>query len=95
MTVKVRYKPPTGDTSKLMSHVVHTASVSLEQTSIDFRWAMAVAGFGMLLRESPERGSLSWPQVLTLAKSSLGTDKDGYRRELLELVEIAMKKIRN
>ncbi len=95
MTVKVRYKAPRGDVSKLMSHVVHTASVSLEQTSIDFRWAAGVAGFGMLLRESPERGTLSWPQVQTLVKSSLGKDKDGYRRELLELVEIAMKKIRN
>ena len=95
MTVKVRYKAPTGDTSKLLSKVVNTASVSIEQTSVDFRWAMAVAGFGMLLRESPERGSLSWVQVLTLAKSSLGTDQDGYRRELLELVQIAMKKIRN
>ncbi|NVB80614.1 MAG: DUF3520 domain-containing protein [Kofleriaceae bacterium] len=95
MTVKVRYKAPTGDASKLLSQVVQNASVSLERTSIDFRWAMAVAGFGMLLRESPERGSLSWPQVLTLAKSSLGKDSDGYRRELLELVQIAMKKIRN
>lgn len=94
MTVKVRYKAPTGDTSRLLSQVVQDASVSVERTSVDFRWAMAVAGFGMLLRESPERGTLSWPQVLTLAKSSLGKDRDGYRRELLELVEIAMKKVR-
>jgi Ca-activated chloride channel family protein len=94
MTVKVRYKAPTGDASKLISHVVRNATASLEKTSVDFRWAMAVAGFGMLLRESPERGTLSWPSVLMLAKSSLGKDEDGYRREMLELVEISMKKIR-
>jgi Ca-activated chloride channel family protein len=94
MTVKVRYKAPTGDVSKLMSHVVHTAVTPLERTSTDFRWAMAVAGYGMLLRESPLRGSLTWLQVQALAKGALGTDPNGYRKELLELVDLASKRKR-
>ena len=94
MTVKVRYKAPTGDTSKLMSHVVHTAVTPIERTSTDFRWAMAVAGYGMLLRESPLRGSLTWLQVQALAKGALGTDPNGYRKELLELVDLASKRKR-
>jgi Ca-activated chloride channel homolog len=94
MTVKVRYKAPTGDTSKLLSHVVHTAVTPLERTTDDFRWAMAVAGYGMLLRESPLRGSLTWLQVRALAKGALGADPNGYREELLELVELASKRKR-
>ena len=94
MTVKVRYKAPTGDTSKLMTHIVHTARMQLSQTSNDFRFAAAVAGYGMLLRDSPHKGSLNWPQVAALAKDSLGADKGGYRKELVELIEIASKRPR-
>src|SRR5262249_19458905 len=72
LTVKIRYKAPDGDTSKLMSRVVKTSSVQRElpQTSIDYRWAASIAGFGMLLRESPYRGDLSWAQVASLAESA-------------------------
>lgn len=91
MTVKVRYKPPTGTTSQLFSQPIKTSNATLDQTSVDFRWAAAVAGYGMLLHESPERGSLSWMQVKALAKGALGADPDGYRKELLELVDIASK----
>ncbi|MBL9015815.1 MAG: von Willebrand factor type A domain-containing protein [Myxococcales bacterium] len=91
MTVKVRYKAPTGDTSKLMTHVVHTARLQLSQTTNDFRFAAAVAGYGMLLRDSPFKGSLTWPQVAALARGALGADKGGYRKELVELVDLAAK----
>jgi Ca-activated chloride channel family protein len=91
MTVKVRYKPPTGDTSKLMSQVIQNASPALDKTSIDFRWAAAVAGYGMLLHASPVRGTLTWLQVRSLAAGALGADKEGYRKELLGLIDAASK----
>ena len=91
MTVKIRYKEPDGKTSKLLSQPVKAAKTSLAQTTIDFRWAVAVAGFGMMLRQSPNRGNLSWQEVQSLAEGSVGPDVEGYRKELVQLVKIAAK----
>jgi len=91
MTVKVRYKPPTGDTSSLQSQGVPDATTALAQTSTDFRWAAAVAGYAMMLRESPQRGSLSWTDVRALATGALGADREGYRRAFVKLVDQASK----
>jgi Ca-activated chloride channel homolog len=89
MTIKLRYKEPTGHTSKLLSHVVVDRAAALESMSVDFRWASAVAGFGMLLRDSPERGSLSWSMVSSLAQRAVGPDVEGYRKEFLSLATTA------
>ena len=91
LTINVRYKAPDGDTSKLVSRVVKTSSArdALASTSIDYRWAAAIAGFGMMLRESPYRGNLSWQQVQSLAGAALGRDADGYRRQALTMISEA------
>jgi Ca-activated chloride channel family protein len=91
MTVKIRYKDPTATTSKLLSQPVKGAQSELARTSVDFRWAVAVAGFGMMLRESPNRGNLTWQQVSALAEGALGTDAEGYRKELVGLIGKAAK----
>ncbi|MEO8702074.1 MAG: von Willebrand factor type A domain-containing protein [Kofleriaceae bacterium] len=93
MTVKVRYKAPAGDTSKLLSRVVlgSAARSQLAETSTDFRFAAAIAGFGMLLRESPYRGNLSWQQVHALAEGALGSDAEGYRKQALALITAASR----
>jgi len=93
MTIKARYKAPDSKTSKLLSRVVRSASVigKLSATSIDYRWASAIAGFGMLLRESPFRGNLSWQQVQTQAEGALGLDPDGYRKQALYLIQKASR----
>ena len=91
MTVKVRYKAPDADKSKLLSQIVKTDRRELAKTSADFRWAAAVAGFGMMLRESKERGNLSWAQVEALAKGAIGNDTEGYRKQMLEMVRHASK----
>jgi len=91
MTVKIRYKEPKDAQSKLLSQPVKAETVELAKTSVDFRWAVAVAGFGMMLRESPNRGNLSWQQVAALAEGSVGTDTEGYRKELVKLIATASK----
>jgi len=83
--VKVRYKDPHGAESRLLSEPVSAEPSA--QVSEDLRFASAVAGFGMLLRESEHRGSIHPQQVIELAESALGEDADGYRREFLTLVE--------
>ncbi len=88
-TVKLRYKDPAGSESKLLEHPVQDRGVGYEKASDDFRFAASVAAFGMLLRDSPYKGSTTWAAVLELAEDALGADKHGYRREFLELARLA------
>lgn len=89
MTVKFRYKAPDGDVSKLIEHPLLDKSVSIAKTSDNFRFAAAVAQFGMLLRNSEFKSNASFESVLSLAKKSMTTDADGYRSEFVRLVESA------
>ncbi len=82
--VKVRYKAPEGVESTRLTHVVSPEPTA--RPSDDLRFASAVAGFGMLLRQSEYRGSITAEQVLDLAESAVGEDADGSRGEFLELV---------
>ncbi len=91
MTVKVRYKAPDGHQSKLLSHVVRAEKRELAKTSEDFRWAAAVAGFGMMLRDAKDRGNLSWAAVTALAEGARGSDAEGYRRQMIEMVKRAAR----
>ena len=84
MFVKVRYKDPDGATSKLLSQpVIYRQS----PPSADFRFAAAVAGFGMLLRDSEHAGDFTLEDVVRLAEQGKGTDLRGYRGEFIRLVE--------
>jgi Ca-activated chloride channel family protein len=87
--LKIRHKLPHEDTSRLMSFPVQDKGGSWERASEDFRFAAAVAGFGMLLRESPYAGSANWNLVQTLARSGRGVDPHGHRAEFLRLVQLA------
>jgi Ca-activated chloride channel family protein len=85
-TVKLRYKQPEGSTSRLLERVVRTESAN---PSADFRFASAVAGFGMLLRDSEYKGRASYGDVIALARGARGVDEEGYRSEFIRLVETA------
>ncbi|ANV91751.1 vWA domain-containing protein [Picosynechococcus sp. PCC 8807] len=89
LQLKLRYKPPTGDNSALITQAIANDSTPLDQASPDFRFAAAVAEFGMLLRDSPYRGESSFDQVLELAQGSKGADPEGYRSEFIQLVKTA------
>lgn len=95
MTIKFRYKEPRGEISKLIVHALIDKDVSLENASDNFRWSAAVAGFGMLLRESEYLKSFNLDQILQLANGAKGEDKLGYRLEFINLVrsqEVLAKK---
>ncbi len=88
LTVQLRYKEPTGTSSRLLSHPVR-ARGKLSEPVGDFRFASAVAAFGLVLRESEYRGTATLDQVLALARGSEGEDPDGERAEFVRLVESA------
>jgi Ca-activated chloride channel family protein len=88
-TIKFRYKKPDADKSILMEETIPNTSLSLGRTSDNFRFSAAVAGFGMLLRDSEFKGDLSYASVLDMARGAKGTDADGYRAEFIRLVELS------
>lgn len=85
--VKVRYKTPTGEKSRLITHPVLASSD--DSPSVDFRFQEAVVEFGLLLRKSAFRGDATIGDVITSAREALGRDPDGYRSEFVRLAEAA------
>lgn len=89
LTIKFRYKAPDKDNSELIVHTVTDRGVDINNTSDNFRFATAVSGFAMLLRNSEYKGNSTYSQVLNMANSSLGNDPEGYRKEFVSLVKKA------
>ncbi|NER33514.1 MAG: DUF3520 domain-containing protein [Oscillatoria sp. SIO1A7] len=87
MLVKLRYKDPEHSESQLIVKPVVSLGGKLEDTSNNFKFAAAVAQFGMILRDSEYKGSANIEQVLQLANQSRGADRKGYRAEFIRLVE--------
>ncbi|HEV7405881.1 MAG TPA: von Willebrand factor type A domain-containing protein [Chthoniobacteraceae bacterium] len=86
LTLKLRWKAPDGDVSTKREFPLTDAGLTLEKSSQDFRWAAAVAEFGMLLRDSPYKGQATWSGVRELAVQGQGKDADSHRIEFLELI---------
>ncbi|HEY0019991.1 MAG TPA: von Willebrand factor type A domain-containing protein [Longimicrobium sp.] len=86
MNVNIRYKQPNGAESVLLSHPVRAAARNA-RNSDDFRFAAAVAEFGMLLRGSEHRGSSSLDRVLARARGALGRDPSEHRAGFIQLVQ--------
>ncbi len=91
MTVKLRYKRPDGDTSDKIEVPVTTEGGAIDAASADLKFSAAVAEFGMLLRNSPHKGTSDWPSVLALAAAGRGADSHGDRAEFIDLVRAAEK----
>lgn len=90
-TIKLRYKPPEGQESRLIERVVTDQRPRQAEASRDLSFAAAVAAFGMLLRESPYRGTATYQSVLALAEQGLANDTNGYRSEFIQLVRQAQE----
>lgn len=91
LTLKIRYKQPEGGASKKIEFPLEDgeSDKSVAEADADFRWAAAVAEFGMLLRNSRHVGDGSFDAVLELARGAIGDDPQGYRAEFVDLVRRA------
>lgn len=89
MNVKFRYKKPDGKKSILIEHPLEYSKTEWASSSENFKFSAAVAGFGLLLRDSEFKGENSYDKVLAWAKEGKGEDEFGYRQEFLTLVEKA------
>ncbi len=89
LTVKFRYKKPTETESRLIVRPLADENRAWSQASPDFKFAASAAGFGMMLRGSKTKGDLTYEKVRAMAKEGQGKDEDGYRAEMVRLVEKA------
>jgi Ca-activated chloride channel family protein len=86
VTIKLRYKPPSEETSRLLSAVIDNRPQTLGG---NLGFASAVAEFGMLLRDSPHKANASFDALIARARQFRGTDAEGYRAEFIRLADLA------
>jgi Ca-activated chloride channel homolog len=86
LTVRMRYKHPDSDQAAEVSSALPGAGLAKEP-SADFRFAAAVAAFGMLLRDSEYRGTADYAKVIEWSKPVVGKDAGGHRAEFVRLAE--------
>jgi Ca-activated chloride channel family protein len=89
--VKIRYKLPRSDTSRLISTPIDRASevARFADAPLDARFAAGIAGFAELLRGGRYTGALTYDDVLAIVSNARGRDEFGYRAELLQLIRAA------
>ena len=89
--VKIRYKLPDEDISKLIETPVTPANeiASLAQASADQRFSVAVAAFGQKLRNTDQTAGFGYDRIIEIATAARGADPFGYRAEFLQLVRLA------
>jgi len=91
LTLKLRYKEPDEETSRLLTQPVLDATTLIAAASDNLRFAASVAELGLLLRESPYKSHASYDQAAEMASHALGGDNEGYRAEFLQLVHAASR----
>src|SRR6478735_1206461 len=72
LTVKFRYKHPKDTVSNLIVKSQKYEAKPYSGASLNLRFACAVAGYGMLLRDSEFKGTLTWDQVISMGMESKG-----------------------
>ena len=87
--VKIRYKLPNEDESKLITRPVANADVvsDFNRLPIDYRFAAAVAGGAQLLKHDPYIKSFDYGRAIEIAQGARGDDEFGYRNEFVQLLQ--------
>jgi len=89
--LRLRYKKVGEDKSRLIEQPIILSNMksSLEETSNNFKFSAAVAGFGQLLTGGENLSTMTISQIITLAQQSKGEDQHGYRGEFINMVKLA------
>ncbi len=97
LTLKLRFKDSSAEVSRKLDFPLTDAGGRFENASADFKFAAAVAAFGMILRESPHKGSATIGDVIAWAAAGAaraGSDVGGYRSEFIDLARKAQALMR-
>ena len=89
--LRIRYKQPEGNNSELILQPLDRKAIiaDLEDSSENFRFAAAVAGFGQVLRGADMLNDFNYEHVLELARAARSDDQHGYRGEFVSQVSLA------
>lgn len=89
LAVKLRYKEPEGDVSKLLVFPLKDKQTAFADADRDFRWSATVAEFAMLLRQSRFVGDSNWNSLLNRANEAAGVAPESARQECLDMMRVA------
>jgi Ca-activated chloride channel family protein len=89
LTVKFRYKEPSGSTSNLIVKTLMAKSENFDHASKNLQFAAAVTEFSSLLRDSKYKAGVSFDDVLKMAEAAKGNDTEGYRADFIHMIESA------
>jgi Ca-activated chloride channel family protein len=89
--VKIRYKLPNEDISKLITTPVTKANEiqSFDAAGADQRFSVTVAAFGQKLRGESPTSDFGYDRITEIGNAARGADPFGYRSEFLSLVRLA------
>jgi len=89
--VKIRYKLPSEDESRLIMRAIDDRDVKAEFAAVplDLRFAAAVAGVGQLLRRDASIEDFDFDRAISIAQAARGDDPFGYRAEFVQLLRTA------
>ena len=88
-TVMLRYRNMDHFDDQVVEAPAIDPGLRLADASTDFRFAAAVAQFGLVLLESPTKGAANLDTVRNLAEQSLGADPTGDRARFIGLLDRA------
>jgi len=94
MVIKLRYKIPGDSVSRFISVDCYNLPKPFENVSENFKLASSLAAFGMTLRNSPYKGESDLLLAEKLALDALSTDKNGWRKEYLSVLDKSQKLIK-
>lgn len=85
----LRYKKPDGNTGIEFNKTIPKTSGAFSNASENMRFAAAVAGFGLLLRDSKYKGNASYDMIIGIAERAKTFDPEGDRNECWRLMKTA------
>lgn len=81
-----RYKKPNETQSRLLTHDIGNIPKDIYESTENMRFAAAIGGFGLMMKQSEYKGTASKQLVLELGNSSTTFDPNNYRKEFNDLV---------
>lgn len=92
LTVKIRYKTPTSDSStKIEKELTKSTHTLFEASSENLQWASSIATFGMMLQNTKFQNDLEYNDLLKMAQKAIVNDKNDYRKEAIKLIQKAKR----
>jgi hypothetical protein len=89
LKVDISYMESNDPGNKSLSFSLTYHGQPFARASTDFRFAAAVASFGMILRDSSYKGSATFDSTLAIVRDNMGSDLNGDRHEFMRFVQRA------